>query len=201
MVLNALAVDPKRRSRGKWRWYSEELLNSCQPLQKVRRTGVTLEQFSCTASRNQLNVKLVRLAEHETLEMFRKVVKEVCQSDGMVMTCSFSREALAQRGVGHFSPIGAYNEDQDMILVLDVARYKYPAFWVKVATMFDAMKTIDPVTNLKRGYVIMKKQSVVTSWNGLSLKTSCSPYYSITSFVEKLKKKNKQCICSSFAIS
>lgn len=31
--------------------------------------------------------------------------------------------------IGHFSAIAGYNEKRDLALVMDVAKFKYPAFW------------------------------------------------------------------------
>jgi glutathione gamma-glutamylcysteinyltransferase len=33
-ALNALGIDPRRRWKGSWRWFSEELLDCCKPLDK-----------------------------------------------------------------------------------------------------------------------------------------------------------------------
>ena len=33
MVLNTLEVDPGRKWKGVWRWYSEEMLDCCAPLE------------------------------------------------------------------------------------------------------------------------------------------------------------------------
>lgn len=40
------------------------------------------------------------------------------------------RAKLGQSGSGHFSPIGAFDRDTDMVLIMDVARFKYPPHWV-----------------------------------------------------------------------
>jgi hypothetical protein len=44
MVLNALSIDPKRPWKGSWRWFHEELLDCCLPLNKVALEGVVLTQ-------------------------------------------------------------------------------------------------------------------------------------------------------------
>lgn len=44
MVLNALSIDPKRPWKGSWRWFHEELLDCCLPLNKVAQEGVVLTQ-------------------------------------------------------------------------------------------------------------------------------------------------------------
>ncbi len=51
------------------------------------------------------------------------------------------------------SPLGAYAADVDMVLLLDVARYKYPPHWVPAAALFDAMRR--PAGNASRGWVVV----------------------------------------------
>ena len=58
------------------------------------------------------------------------------------MIANFSRGVLNQSGTGHFSPIGAYNEKSDMLLVMETARFKYPPFWVRLDLMWEAMQSI-----------------------------------------------------------
>jgi glutathione gamma-glutamylcysteinyltransferase len=41
-VLNALAIDPGRTWRGPWRWFTDEMLDCCEPLEEIRKTGVSL---------------------------------------------------------------------------------------------------------------------------------------------------------------
>ena len=50
------------------------------------------------------------------------------------------------KGSGHFSPIGGYCPNRDLILIMDVARFKYPPHWVPLSTVFESMKTIDQAT-------------------------------------------------------
>jgi len=47
-----------------------------------------------------------------------------------VLIASYDRASLGQTGNGHFSPIGGYHMERDLVLVLDVARFKYPPHWV-----------------------------------------------------------------------
>ncbi len=44
MVLNALAIDPRRAWKGPWRWFHEQMLDCCQPLSTVIETGINLDQ-------------------------------------------------------------------------------------------------------------------------------------------------------------
>ena len=48
------------------------------------------------------------------------------------------------------------------LLILDVARYKYPPVWVKTADMFAAMNTPDAVNeNKSRGFVALVTAATV----------------------------------------
>jgi glutathione gamma-glutamylcysteinyltransferase len=44
--------------------------------------------------------------------------------NGSVVIVSYSRQVLNQTGTGHFSPIGGYHQSRDLVLIMDVARFK-----------------------------------------------------------------------------
>jgi phytochelatin synthase len=157
MVLNALGVDPGRTWRGPWRWFSEELLDCCTPLAKVRDAGVTLDEVACLARCNGAEVE-VGAFPYQTLEDFRASVELMTRSTRRMLIASYSRRALGQTGEGHFSPIGGYHRTRDMLLVLDVARFKYPPHWVELPVMFEAMRGLDPVTGRSRGWLGLRKR-------------------------------------------
>lgn len=43
--------------------------------------------------------------------------------------CACTLQTFDQTGDGHFSPIGAYNEERDLVLILDVVRVIQQACW------------------------------------------------------------------------
>ena len=82
-----------------------------------------------------------------SLESFRAMVKEACvetfdwddenevnrnvdshldMSVDRVLIASYSRRALKQTGSGHFSPIAAYDEESDSVLIMDTVRNSWP---------------------------------------------------------------------------
>ena len=72
------------------------------------------------------SVDLHRAAD-STEDEFRKEVIRCCSAVNAgagVLCVSYSRIQFNQTGDGHFSPIGAYDRAKDMILILDVARFK-----------------------------------------------------------------------------
>ncbi|DBB18600.1 TPA: hypothetical protein ACH3X3_000227 [Trebouxia sp. C0006] len=152
MVLNALAIDPRRAWKGPWRWFHEQMLDCCQPLSTVIETGINLDQAACLARCNGAMAELVRY-DSLSEEKFRATVQEICASDQQHVIVSYSRKQFLQTGDGHFSPIGGFHASKDMVLILDTARFKYPPHWVPMAQLHQAMAAVDPATGKARGFI------------------------------------------------
>jgi len=90
-----------------------------------------------------------------TLDEFREDVMVSCASShGPIVIVSYSRKGLGQTGDGHFSPIAGYNQAQDMCLILDVARFKYPPHWVSTEVLYHAMCRLDTSCDKTRGWIV-----------------------------------------------
>jgi glutathione gamma-glutamylcysteinyltransferase len=160
VALNALGVDPGRLWKGPWRWYSEELLDCCLPLDTVRSAGVTLDQFACLARCNGATTQTHRATE-SSLGVFRADLRAAATTPaGSVVAAAYSRRALGQTGDGHYSPVAGIHAKRDLALVLDVARFKYPPHWVPIATLWEAMQTLDPATGRSRGWVTLRRREL-----------------------------------------
>lgn len=157
MVLNTLEVDPGKVWKGPWRWYHENMLDCCVPINVIEKSGITFDQFSCLAVCNTLNVRAVRADESASEDEFRGLIKRVSKGSDEVIVASYSRKALDQTGSGHFSPIAGYHPGKDLVLIMDVARFKYQPHWVKVHSLFKAMQDVDKDTGLSRGYLLLSK--------------------------------------------
>lgn len=185
MVLNAIGIDPNVRWKGGWRWYgSEEMILDlcCVNPERVKRAGILMEEFYSLARCQGLRVEMKRpylpgnnnhpgeevmTGEYYSLDDFRKDIiesaqnppvyssEDVAETEGGFMVVSFSRSALGQTGDGHFSPVAAYSEETDRCLILDVARFKYPPYWVSVKDLYESMRPEDAVTNKSRGWFLM----------------------------------------------
>lgn len=66
---------------------------------------------------------------------------------------NYHGKALGKKVGGHFSPVAAYHEASDSVLVLDVAGHKHPWFWVSVTDLYHAMATCDGKDT--RGYLLI----------------------------------------------
>ncbi|CAI5442711.1 unnamed protein product [Caenorhabditis angaria] len=154
MVLNALEVDPEQVWKAPWRFYHESMLDCCVPLENVKKTGITLNQFHCLATCNRLKSTLnIGEDSEDFLQNFRKILIDSVKSDNNVIVASYDRAVLGQTGSGHFSPLAAYDPDSDQVLIMDVARFKYPPHWVKLEHLHKAMLSIDRATRKPRGFV------------------------------------------------
>jgi glutathione gamma-glutamylcysteinyltransferase len=157
VALNALGVDPGRLWKGPWRWYSEEMLDCCAPLDQVRERGVTLEQLACLARCNGASAEVRRAGEEGPGRLREAIIEASRSHSGPVIAASYSRKALGQTGDGHYSPVAGYHEGRDLALLLDVARFKYPPHWIPVPLLWEAMRPADPTTGKSRGYVLLRR--------------------------------------------
>lgn len=148
------------------------MLDCCSPIEVVRQDGLTLDEFACTAVCSGAQVIATRLpmtlpddtSEFSAhVEQFRKTVLEVCASTSKKLVVSYHRGTLLQTGAGHFSPIGGYHAESDQVLIMDVARFKYPPHWVPLELLVKSMTCLDPSTNLSRGYLVLERSSRHTS--------------------------------------
>jgi len=70
---------------------------------------------------------------------------------------NYDRKALGQAGGGHISPVAAYHAPTDRVLILDVARYRYPSVWVPLADLWEAIRTTDSTSGRSRGVVVVRR--------------------------------------------
>lgn len=141
--------------------FDESMLDCCEKLEIIKLKGLTLSKISCLA-RCQGASSILKVSSSVTVEEFRDDVKRVT-SQGLdephreVIIASYYRPVLHQTGSGHFSPIGGYNSASDMVLIMDVARFKYPPHWVPLTLLFEAMNTVDKDSGKARGYVLISR--------------------------------------------
>ena len=119
--------------------------------------GMTLDELGAILAAHELNVDVVHAADSD-LEAFRQTAIAQLGDDDHFILVNYLRKAIGQKSGGHISPLGAYDEDTDRFLILDVSRYKYPPVWVEASALFRAMNTVDSDNNdMTRGYVSVSR--------------------------------------------
>ena len=128
------------------------------PLEKIIDEGMTFEEFLYMAECNGASV-IPYLASHSTLAQFQSAILAACtrRFDDLRLVCSYNRSTLRQTGTGHFSPIAGYHAEKDLVLILDVARFKYPPHWVPIELLWQSMCTIDVSTGKSRGFYLISR--------------------------------------------
>lgn len=123
---------------------------------KVTFTGMTLDAlggllqaYGATAS--------VHHAGSFSFDEFREALVRNLSTDGDYFVVNYQREVLGQGRVGHISPLSVYDQETDMVLIMDTAAYKYPQTWVPVTKLYSAMNTLDTESQLNRGFVEVSK--------------------------------------------
>lgn len=126
--------------------------NQVKPYNAVMRSGLTLAQASKFLDAHNVDNR-VYYGSGLTLNQLRDLVKEALQNPHERLIANFDRRVLKQEGAGHFSPVVAYDSASDSVLISDVAKFKYPPFWVSMTDFFDSIKTIDPDSSKSRGVI------------------------------------------------
>lgn len=169
MCFNALGMDPGRNWKGVWRWYDEAMLECCTSLNSYQDDGMSFDDYGDLSRCNGCNTLQWR-ADESNLEHFRSIVQQVTQEDSSsadqtlrLLTISYQRRILNQTGDGHFSPVGAYVPSEDMVLVMDVARFKYPPHWVPLELLWEAMLSINEWNGRSRGYFLLSSANTSNS--------------------------------------
>jgi hypothetical protein len=157
-VANSLNIErPSPDRLYPWTLFTQDTLfneanQELKPYGMVEHEGLTLDELDQFVE----NVGLAaehHFADETSVDALREAIKTTLADRNARLIVNYSRKALPQTGGGHISPIGAYDEDTDSVLILDVAKYKYPPVWISVQKMHDAMMLIDSSSNRSRGFV------------------------------------------------
>jgi hypothetical protein len=121
---------------------------------RVSKEGMTLDQLSAVLRTFPVDVTKFH-ASDMTLEQFRELIRDTTVRRDRFALLNFRRVEIGESGGGHWSPLAAYDPASDSALLLDVARYKYPAVWVPVTQLYAGALAVDKVSRLSRGLVIV----------------------------------------------
>ncbi|MFM0645166.1 phytochelatin synthase family protein [Paraburkholderia bryophila] len=124
---------------------------------RVSHEGMTLDQLGAALQAFPVAVQPYHAADL-TLAQFRDLIRETTRHGDRFALLNFRRVEIGETGGGHWSPLAAYDAASDSALLLDVARYKYPAVWVPVAQLYAAALAVDNVSGLSRGVVVIGRR-------------------------------------------
>ena len=117
--------------------------------------GLQLDQLARVLHAHGLDVTVrVVSANADADSIKREIASNLATGDDYVLV-NYARKSLGQKGGGHISPLGAYDETSDSFLIMDVNPNRAPWVWVKSDDLIAAMRTFDTVDN--RGYLLVSE--------------------------------------------
>ncbi len=92
--------------------------------------------------------------DEKSRQKFREDLQKYLADSKNFVVVNFDGKIVGNGTRGHFSPLAAYDEESDSVLVLDVALHKTGWYWVDLKKLFEALNTKDADTY--RGYLVVK---------------------------------------------
>lgn len=120
----------------------------------VARSGLTLSEASRFLEQLKVSSQIYYGADL-SIESLRLLLIRALSDPYARVIADFDRRVFNQSGNGHYSPLVAYDPATDSMLILDVAKFKYPPFWVTVTDLLDSIKTLDPDSQKSRGIILV----------------------------------------------
>ncbi len=119
--------------------------------------GLNLHDFAKILKIHKIKSKIFYQKNNSELDLsrFREIAKKVLNDKNNFLVANFDGKIFGNKTSGHISPIVAYDEKSDSLLVLDVALHKNPWYWVNLIDIVKAMNTQDGENF--RGYLIVSK--------------------------------------------
>ncbi|MBT4837822.1 MAG: hypothetical protein HON94_10800 [Methylococcales bacterium] len=118
--------------------------------------GLTLSQLKGVLEAYQVQVLLVYAQDNSTvsIEKFRNHLKKVLSESEKFIIINYKSNQIGQAGGGHISPIAAYDQVTDSVLVLDVSGHLNPWLWAPLKDLYLSMNTKDG--DKFRGYLVVE---------------------------------------------
>ena len=115
--------------------------------------GLQLRQLAQALSAHKIEVRTRVVDEEMNDDVIRRELAKNLAAPGDYVLVNYDRKTLGQKGGGHISPLGAYDEASDSFLIMDVNPNRAPWVWVSATQLIKAMRTFDTVEN--RGYLLI----------------------------------------------
>jgi hypothetical protein len=161
MLLNGLRVHLMKNASDRW-------LTQKGLLEKVKinySRGLTLDQLAESVNQSLkefgIQAKVDVIHADGTPGQIKKVRERLIQnekSDRDLILANFHQTVYTgdPEGVGHISPIGAFNAKNNEVLIMDVDRDYYEPYWVKFENFYQGIHSTDSSSKLKRGLVVVE---------------------------------------------
>jgi len=117
--------------------------------------GIQLQQYADMLKTYNLKVETRIVGDDANTDSIKGEIIQNLKQEGNYVLVNYARSALGQKGGGHISPLAAYDDRSDAVLIMDVNSSHQPWVWVRLDDLIKAMKTYDTVSN--RGYLLLSE--------------------------------------------
>ena len=145
---------------------NRDIINFKKPANRIKENnkwrdvydpGLTLTELAKILEEvYKFNVTKIYLNNHDQINEFRKRLTVVLNDQNSFILANFDGKILNKTTAGHFSPIVAYNQENDEVLILDTALHRNKWFWSSLENLVKSMNTKDG--DNYRGYLIISKK-------------------------------------------
>lgn len=126
--------------------------------QDIYDPGLTISQLSSILEQvYNLNITKIHISSNSQINELRKRLMNILQDQDSFIVANFDGKILNKTSNGHISPIVAYHQESDEVLILDSALHKNKWFWTSLENLVKAMNTKDG--DDYRGYLIISKKN------------------------------------------
>lgn len=122
----------------------------------VLKKGLTLQELSLAMEAWGVQTQII-YADEMTETAFREVLKDNLGQIDRFIIANYFRPLIQGVCGGHFSPIAAYDQNTDSLLILDVYRHQFGPTWIKLSKFFAAIQPEDNSSQMPRGLLLISK--------------------------------------------
>lgn len=126
--------------------------------EEIYDPGLDLQDFAKILSKiYKLKAKVIYAEKNDekSVSKFRENLKKILADKTHFIIANFDGQILGQKTRGHLSPLAAFDEEKDLVLIFDVALHKNQWYFASVESLYKAMNTKDGESF--RGYIIVSK--------------------------------------------
>lgn len=123
------------------------------------QVGLTLDQLTHALNLQGLNAVAthVDIASDADIAGFRMILQKIMAQPSQYMLVNYNLNVMSALDGGHFSPLAAYDQASDSVLIMDTWNAFAPWTWIKVYDLYKSMNTLDGTAY--RGYLLIDSNS------------------------------------------
>lgn len=159
MVLNALDIPaPQLFPEEKYQMFTQDNFFSLKKTKVILKEddvawmGMSFQDIAKVLKAFPLRINVVDASDYPFV-LFHQALLTALSRDKHYLIACYNRNFLHQTGRGHCSPIAAYDQYSDRVLIMDVSRFDSGPFWVKTRDLYYAMRGTSSSFFSSAGYI------------------------------------------------